>query len=96
MAPKNSKRNASDDSSSDSDGPLDRNPPPKKSKPAVAKKSNQDEVSFELDKNRFVKVREFKGKLFVDIREFYEKNGELCPGKKGMPNCFYTKNTNIN
>lgn len=37
-----------------------------------------------LEKNRFVKVREFKGRLFVDIREFYEKNGELLPGKKGM------------
>jgi len=36
-----------------------------------------------LDKNRFVKVREFRGKLFIDIREFYEKNGETLPGKKG-------------
>jgi len=37
-----------------------------------------------LDKNRFVKVRDFRGKLFIDIREFYEKNGEMLPGKKGI------------
>lgn len=65
-----------------------RNPPPKKSKPTdkgSSKKtsSNEEEHSWSLDKNRFVKVREFRGKLFVDIREFYEKNGELLPGKKG-------------
>ncbi|XP_060850039.1 RNA polymerase II transcriptional coactivator [Rhopalosiphum padi] len=88
MAPKKSKRSASDDSSSDS-GPDDRNPPPKKSKPTdkgSSKKtnSNEEEHSFALDKNRFVKVREFRGKLFIDIREFYEKNGETLPGKKGI------------
>lgn len=67
---------------------LQRNPPPKKTKTTdkgSSKKtnSNEEEHSFILDKNRFVKVREFRGKLFVDIREFYEKNGELLPGKKG-------------
>ncbi|XP_060874838.1 RNA polymerase II transcriptional coactivator [Metopolophium dirhodum] len=88
MAPKKSKRSASESSSSDS-GPDDRNPPPKKSKPSdkgSSKKtsSNEEEHSFALDKNRFVKVREFRGKLFIDIREFYEKDGETLPGKKGI------------
>ncbi|XP_050441754.1 RNA polymerase II transcriptional coactivator [Adelges cooleyi] len=89
MAPKKTKREVSDDSSSDS-GPDDRNPPPKKSKPAdkaPAKKSapkKDEEPSWSLDKNRTVKVREFRGRYMVDIREYYEKNGELLPGKKGI------------
>lgn len=41
---------------------------------------------FDLGKNRFVTVREFKGKALVDIREYYEDkgSGELKPGKKGI------------
>jgi len=30
-----------------------------------------------------VKVHEFKGKVYVDIREFYESDGELKPSRKG-------------
>jgi Transcriptional Coactivator p15 (PC4). len=39
--------------------------------------------SWQLDNTRFVKVKEFKGKLYVDIREHYEKDGQMLPGKKG-------------
>ncbi|KAI5707502.1 RNA polymerase II transcriptional coactivator-like isoform X2 [Diaphorina citri] len=40
--------------------------------------------SWQLDNTRFVKVKEFKGKLYVDIREHYEKDGQMLPGKKGI------------
>ena len=30
-----------------------------------------------------MKVHEFKGKVYVDIREFYEADGDLKPSRKG-------------
>lgn len=37
-----------------------------------------------LGSNKFVTVTEFRGKVYVGIREYYEKDGELKPGKKGI------------
>ncbi|VDD91985.1 unnamed protein product [Enterobius vermicularis] len=39
-----------------------------------------------LGKMRYVTVRSFKGRVFVDIREYYtDKNdGKMKPGKKGI------------
>ncbi|KDR13791.1 RNA polymerase II transcriptional coactivator [Zootermopsis nevadensis] len=73
------------DSTSDS-GPEDVNPPPsKKTKPNTSSsKKDDEEPSWFLDKNRFIKVREYRGKVYVDIREYYEADGDLKPGKKGI------------
>ncbi|XP_038214681.1 RNA polymerase II transcriptional coactivator [Zerene cesonia] len=81
--PKN-KKQKDDSSSSDSDeGPVDRNPPPEK-KAKTSSRTDDKEPTWVLQGKKLVKVREFKGKVYVDIREFYEKNGELLPGKKGI------------
>lgn len=38
-----------------------------------------------LSNNRYVRISEFKGKKYVDIREYYvDDSGELKPGKKGI------------
>jgi len=37
----------------------------------------------QIDDKKRISVRKFKGKTYVDIREFYEKDGEQLPGKKG-------------
>jgi len=36
--------------------------------------------------NRNIKITpsEFKGKLYVGVRQWYEQNGELKPGNKGI------------
>ncbi|KAJ0972081.1 hypothetical protein J5N97_020040 [Dioscorea zingiberensis] len=41
-------------------------------------------VVGELGNNRRVSVRSWQGKVVVDIREFYVKDGKTLPGKKGI------------
>jgi hypothetical protein len=43
-----------------------------------------DIVVCEISKNRRVSVRNWQGKIVVDIREFYVKDGKQMPGKKGI------------
>nr|GEW79185.1 RNA polymerase II transcriptional coactivator KIWI-like isoform X1 [Tanacetum cinerariifolium] len=67
-------------------------PPPKK---AFKKTSDVEEEKTEeeedgsifvceVSKNRKVSVRNWQGKVYVDIREFYLKDGKQMPGKKGI------------
>ena len=44
----------------------------------------KDEIAIKLDDKKRITVRKFKGKLLVDIREFYNDKGEMKPGKKGI------------
>merc|ERR1711879_195563 len=77
-------------SESDSDsGPDDRNPTPAKTQQAAQKGGppmDGGEPTWELGQNKKVKVREFKGKTYIDIREWYvdKKDMETKPGKKGV------------
>ncbi|KAG2464126.1 TCP4 polymerase, partial [Polypterus senegalus] len=49
-----------------------------------AQKSAQTFLS-EIGKMRYVRVSCFKGKVLIDIREFYmDKEGDTKPGKKGI------------
>lgn len=60
-----------------------RNPPPEK-KAKMGSRTDDKEPTWALEGKKQVKVREFKGKVYVDVREYYEKNGELLPTKKGI------------
>lgn len=57
---------------------------PTNKKKAAASGDEDGTVACELSKNRKVLVRKFKGKVYVDIREFYNKGGEDLPSKKGI------------
>ncbi|CAF3020290.1 unnamed protein product [Rotaria sp. Silwood2] len=68
-----------------------RNPPAKRAKTtdeengAVASKSGLNgERLYEIGKLRYVSVSEFRGKPYVNIREYYEDKGVEKPGKKGI------------
>lgn len=39
---------------------------------------------WELSKMRRVTISSFRGKTLVNIREYYEKDGQELPGKKGI------------
>ncbi|XP_017047940.2 RNA polymerase II transcriptional coactivator [Drosophila ficusphila] len=90
--PKTKKKQQASSSESDS-GPEDRNQPAskkaKESAPAGAKTGAGDSggdgaTTWTLEGLRQVRINEFRGRKMVDIREFYEKNGETLPGKKGI------------
>ncbi|KAL9248143.1 hypothetical protein vseg_021499 [Gypsophila vaccaria] len=61
-------------------------PPSKTSKVAAAADDGEDDniVVCEISRNRRVSVRTWQGKVVVDIREFYSKDGKQMPGKKGI------------
>ncbi|KAI6821644.1 hypothetical protein KC340_g12719 [Hortaea werneckii] len=47
-------------------------------------KDDDDNEFWEISGKRRVQVSTFKGSTFVGIREFYEKDGKMLPGKKGI------------
>ncbi|KAJ8922985.1 hypothetical protein NQ315_001533 [Exocentrus adspersus] len=74
-----------DDTSDSDSGPDDRGPIKKPKSDTKSSKSSEEENSWDLGKNRFVKLSEFKGKWYVNIREFYnDDGGALKPTKKGI------------
>ncbi|NXX79179.1 TCP4 polymerase, partial [Urocolius indicus] len=47
--------------------------------------SSEEEAMFQIGSMRYVRVSCFKGKILVDIRQFYtDKEGATKPGRKGI------------
>uniref|UniRef100_A0A3P8TEU3 Activated RNA polymerase II transcriptional coactivator p15 n=1 Tax=Amphiprion percula TaxID=161767 RepID=A0A3P8TEU3_AMPPE len=50
-----------------------------------SKSSRNGDNIFQIGKMRYVSVRDFKGKVLIDIREYWmNQDGEMKPGKKGI------------
>ncbi|CAH8450841.1 uncharacterized protein DC041_0006444 [Schistosoma bovis] len=84
----NTKDESSDSSLSDLEEPVVAKKPNKSSgstKSSHVTTSGGDQL-IDLTGKKFACVREFRGRAFVDIREYYEdkSSGELKPGKKGI------------
>nr|XP_057926505.1 SUB1 regulator of transcription b isoform X2 [Doryrhamphus excisus] len=57
------------------------------SKPGGSSKSgsNAEDNMFQIGRMRYVSVRDFKGKVLIDIREYWtNSDGDMKPGKKGL------------
>ncbi|GFP56198.1 putative RNA polymerase II transcriptional coactivator [Trichoderma asperellum] len=85
MPPTTKKRRASSDSEDD----VPRTSASKKNKSAAAAsapdgKDDEGNPFWELSNKRRVGVSEFKKMCFINIREYYEKDGKMLPGKKGI------------
>uniref|UniRef100_A0A3Q1CU53 Activated RNA polymerase II transcriptional coactivator p15 n=1 Tax=Amphiprion ocellaris TaxID=80972 RepID=A0A3Q1CU53_AMPOC len=86
-----SKEVPSSTSGSDSDSAVETKKPVKKpksgesSKPGGSSKgSSNGDSMFQTGKMRYVCIRDFKGKVLMDIREYWmNQDGEMKPGKKG-------------
>uniref|UniRef100_A0A8C6QFB0 Activated RNA polymerase II transcriptional coactivator p15 n=1 Tax=Nannospalax galili TaxID=1026970 RepID=A0A8C6QFB0_NANGA len=80
-------------SSSDSDSDIAPEKPVKKQKPGETSRalasskqsSSRRDDMFQIGKMRYVSVQDFKGKILIDIREYWmDSEGEMKPGRKGI------------
>jgi hypothetical protein len=57
-----------------------------KGKEADSRKRDRSEKPdhWDLGQKKRVSINVFRGKTLIDIREYYEDEGELKPGKKGI------------
>ncbi|KAL6555843.1 hypothetical protein OROHE_007117 [Orobanche hederae] len=66
--------------------------PPRKITKTDNNSDDSDQIVIcELSKNRKVSVRNWQGKVVVDIREFYVKDGKELPGKRVLTEYFEPK-----
>jgi len=83
---KKKKRKEESDSDSDSEAENKKKKKKKNKEEVEDGVELDDEGRVDLGRDKLMDVREFKGRLLIDTREFYtdKKDGEKKPGKKGI------------
>lgn len=63
--------------------PLQQSP---KGKTNSRRVEGEKEPTWELGSQKFITIGDFKGKTYINIREYYtdQKSGDVRPGKKGI------------
>ncbi|RAO71228.1 uncharacterized protein BHQ10_007240 [Talaromyces amestolkiae] len=51
---------------------------------ATQKIDSNGDIYWDISSHRRITISEFRGKSMVNIREYYEKDGQELPGKKGI------------
>jgi hypothetical protein len=65
--------------------PEKKSPKKSEAKPSSSMTGENGETMYQLAKMRYVSVSEFRGKKYVNIREYYnDASGDLKPGRKGI------------
>lgn len=52
--------------------------------PTIEPSAGQPQTKYQLSRNRFISLENWRGSDMIDLREYYEKDGEMRPGKKGI------------
>ncbi|KAH8879990.1 transcriptional Coactivator p15 family protein [Thozetella sp. PMI_491] len=81
------KKRALEDDSAGSDQDVPSKPAVKKSKGSKSLESGKDADGnsyWEIAPKRRVGISNFKNNTFINIREYYEADGQMKPGKKGI------------
>lgn len=60
----------------------DTGPEGKKAKVTASQTDSNGDRYWEISKMRRVTISSFRGKTQVNVREYYEKDGQQLPGKK--------------
>ncbi|KAJ2974177.1 hypothetical protein NUW58_g8742 [Xylaria curta] len=87
MGRQGKKRHVNDDDDTSGDEQVAQRSKRSKTKTAAQAHAGKDDEGnsfWPLSNTRRITIQHFKGKDYINIREYYDNNGDIRPGKKGI------------